>query len=897
MLSQVVRVNMGLKCASIIRLAILVPSLAAMGQGAMIAQVIPDRTLSKPSVVKNSDSTATITGGTKAGSNLFHSFSQFSVPSGKTAFFDNSSTINNIITRVTGGNLSSIYGEIETNGTANLFLINPNGILFGPGASLKIGGSFVASTANSFSFADGLEYSAINPQAAPLLAVNVPVGLQFGKEAQPIIVTGSYPTVSLLSVQPGKTLALVGGDINIEGEYLYTPGGRIDLGGVSDAGTVGLTFNSNIPSLNFSKDIAQSNILLSNSILTVVGLGSGDIALNAQNINIFNSILSSGLLSGTGSNAGNITLTALEKVTVAGSHIYSFVPEQVTGNGGNISIFARSLMLTNDATILSSTNGGGNAGNITFFVKDSVFLDGSTTLIGSTSESSASGDSGNISIFSKTLNLDNGSSIVNGTFGEGDAGNISINSTSAVNLDGADFARIGGIFIIVDKNSVGNAGDINISTSTLSVTNGDLIGSNSGKGTSGDIFVAASESIHLDGFRLKTDEIVPSGITNIPFLGEGGAGKIVLDTKSLFLTNGAVISALQTGAQKTGNIDIVATKLVNISGSSQSGHPSFIISSTYTNLPGGDIKINTPVLNIVGSGSGIFAGTDDKSTGKGGNIFIEGNAFINSPTVAVADSAAISANSLGKGKGGNVNLQANSLTLDNGRISAATNSNNGGLVKLDVQNLLLANNKSTISATAGKSGKGGNVNINAGFTVLNNNSDITANAFEGEGGKVDITTQGLFQSRDSEITASSSKGINGTVQFNITNLDPSRGLFSLPETIVDATGLVSQKCDATIRKESPQSQFVITGRGGIQHNPSESLQDESILSDWATLQPQTAKPPKQPSVTLAPPTQEKDGIAIAQGWKVDADGTIVLTAEPTSTTVTPTWQSKVKCRA
>jgi filamentous hemagglutinin family protein len=135
------------------------------------AQVTPDDTLPDNTVVTPQGETIEIEGGTTRGNNLFHSFQEFSVPANQEAQFNNADTIENILSRVTGGAESVINGGISANGSANVFLINPAGIIFGENASLNVGGSFIGSTADNLLFPDGVEYSATDTDAAPVLTI------------------------------------------------------------------------------------------------------------------------------------------------------------------------------------------------------------------------------------------------------------------------------------------------------------------------------------------------------------------------------------------------------------------------------------------------------------------------------------------------------------------------------------------------------------------------------------------------------------------------------------------------------------------------------------------------------------------------------------------------------
>ena len=745
------------------------------------AQIVPDRTLgSESSVVNQIDALRqTIDGGAVRGSNLFHSFSEFNVPTGGEAFFNNGGAIDNIITRVTGRNFSNIDGLIGANGNANLFLINPNGILFGPNARLDIGGSFFASTADRLLFSDRTFYSATQANTPSLLTINVPIGLQWnGTNAGNIRVEGAGhnltfqdfnglvlrgESLSSLQVRSGNTLALIGGNITLEGATLSAPSGRIELGSVTE-GTVTLLEDNNNGNwrLGYEEAFAFGDIqLVSQAAADASGTGDGSIQVRGQNLTLADgSVL---LIQNQGSQpTGSIAVDVTESVQLIGTtaELSPFLPNAVPSvrmpsglqtqtigevNGADIEISAQRLSILEGAAIetnnFSSTDA--SAGDIRINTSDSV------TLIGDSP------------VFDLVISL--------------------INSTSMAS---------------------GSMGDIIINTDRLRILDGAAVGSASfnGNRTGGNLTVNATESVEIVGFR--EEDTSSLGVIAI----RGRAGNLLVNTTRLLLQDAATIFA-SSFDDGSGSIEINASQEVSISGTAPQSSQGASLSASVFIFRGGEALR-------------IFAGISEVPNGDSGSV------RINSPLVRLSDKGQIAVTNEGTGRGGNLEVISQKLVLDNGgQITAATASGEGGNIILQVGDSLQLHRQSLLSAEAEGTGNGGNITINADTLALLENSRITANAIEGNGGNIAISTQGLFSSADSQITASSDFGIDGTVEIN-NQLEPTQGLVELSTSVVDASDLVTESCAAYA-----DSSFTITGRGGLPPSPTSLLRGRALWLD------------------------------------------------------------------
>ena len=420
------------------------------------SNILPDNTLDTESsrlnrnVLTNGINADTIDGGARRDINLFHSFSEFNINNGQAVYFLNPVGIENILTRVTGGNASNIFGTLGVDGAANLFLINPNGIVFGENASLDLQGSFVGTTASGLQFGEQGNFSATNPEIPGSLTIN-PSALFFNQvQASGGIINKSQAFAGInpdgnfttgLRVPDGKSLLLVGGDINFDGGRLRAYEGNIELASLTDEGKVGLNISGDTFSLNIPEDMERGDISLTNqSAVDVFGAGRGDIEINARNLEISNSLINTGI--GLNSfnpeaQAGDINLNATGLIELTNS---SFIYNNVDsfGNAGDININANSVIVKNGSQINTQTFGIGNAGNININARENILFKGNglffndvnqATTISSSVGLQAIGNAGNIQLTTTTLSVNDGVLIGSDSLGFGNAGDITINAS------------------------------------------------------------------------------------------------------------------------------------------------------------------------------------------------------------------------------------------------------------------------------------------------------------------------------------------------------------------------------------------------------------------------------------------------------------------------------------
>ncbi|MBX2866165.1 MAG: filamentous hemagglutinin N-terminal domain-containing protein [Leptolyngbyaceae cyanobacterium MAG.088] len=752
----------------------------------------------------------TITGGLQDGSgsgpNLFHSFNRFNVETGATVTFTDPG-VDNIFSRVTdisSLNASNIDGTLKVDGTANLFLLNPNGILFGNNATLDISGSFLSSTADSLLFQNGTTFDAISAEIPSLLSINVPLGLQYGSSPNPIEIQGNghnliynrnstitrgTPTTGL-SASTGQTLAFLGGDVILQGGNVIAESGHIEIGSLGDNAVVNIS-NSESSTAEWNFDYSEVT-------------NFRDINLSQQSSIDVSGTLVSGSLDVSDYEAGSVQLQGKQINLIEGSAILAQVlpsnlPNEPTVGGGDITLNAsEKIELT--GVNLSATNR----------MPTSVYIEIAPGAVGD--------GSSQLTVNTPLLNLDAGAQIGLSMAGQGTAGKVDINTTT-IAADNGSNATPSSIFAGVlpvfgpPPGASGQGGDLNITTENLSITNGaQLFTPTFGAGNAGDFNVEATY-IEVIGFNAAGSSSINS-VSNVPSIpplpsGSGDGGNLRILTEQLVVADGGQIAVSTASENSAGNLTVIASDSIELSGEVPQGRSGLFANAISGSGEGGNIQVETNRLSL-----------------------LEG-ATINASNFASSTSGAPQ----GSGSAGNINVIATEIELkDDSSITTDTVSGDRANITLQSDSLVLRRG-SNITANASTT-TGGNLNIDTEALIAFENSDITANASQGFGGRVTITANTILGTAfrdqlttESDITASSDLGpaFSGTVELNRPSIDPTEGLSELPENLAAAEKIVAacEKLDSNT--------FVATGRGGLPSNTSQLITSQSVWNDFRLL--------------------------------------------------------------
>ncbi len=717
--------------------------------------IVPDGSLAEESsrLRPVTETETLIEGGARRGTNLFHSFERFNVGENQTVRFvvPDAGAVERIFSRVSGGEATQILGTLGTTAAADLFLINPNGIFFGPNARLDVRGSFVTTTAESILFENGFAFSTVDPQAPPLLTVNVPIGLQLGQNPAPIGVTGTGQNFSVqlgaqnipsivqtilgplspsdeadraLSVPAGNTLAFIGGEITFDGGLAVAESGHVFLGGGASSVRIGLSSQPQGWDFNFSGVSQFADINLSNRAL----------------------------VDASGTTAGSIQII-----------------------GRNVTLADESIAFVQQRDLRTDVMPGG----IDVFATETLHLDRSVISIETLEDGNtvSSQGSGKIAIVARDLVGRNGGTV--------SSVNLSSRTTASIEIDVSDSIDLRGIFseenpllapfsslpsrIISQATQTGDSGDISVTAGNIRLVNTGSIGSISspllnfegGEVTAdaGDVTILVDDTIEIDGITPGTafgiSQIFSSTFT------AGNSGRLLIAADNIFIRNGGLINNAASGVGAGGSTTIIARKKLEATGSGlfSSGELEDPIPNPSSIQAGADLTNVSPDLLL----------TDLQ--GESGDLTIA------TPLLKVNDGAEVSVGNEGLGNGGVLRIFADDVFVGAGaQIQATTLESQGGTI--EIQPLAIAELSDVVDAsirlpvTLGPSGARLTLDgLGALISAQVIPSPITNLLAEGDAGSVTISVDEVVVRNGASISVSSPLGGAGILTVNAGTLE------------------------------------------------------------------------------------------------------------------------------
>jgi filamentous hemagglutinin family protein len=752
-----------------------------------------------------------ITAGTRSGANLFHSFGEFGIPANHIANFLNDSglTTSNILGRVTGGNPSNIFGTLKTTGfdSANLFLMNPAGIVFGPNASLNVGGSVSFTTADYLRLADGAQFRAIpGPQDASISSAPVAAFGFLGSNPAAITVQSAG-----LAVSDGQTISLVGGDITIEGATpaintgppagLSARGGQINLASVASPGeilypTLRLEPNGDGQSFTNMGTIALSE----GATLDVSANAAGTVKIRGGRFMMDRATISADTMNTDGAPIaididviGNVSITAVDNPALTAKTAGTGDAGEVRILSGNMDVTATTLDNFTFAVADTHTSGTGKAGKIDI----------------ATGDLTVRGDLAGLTFLADS-----------GTTGEGSGGDIALTAQTLL-MDTALISTGDNNLGLSESGSLGKAGNISIATGNLDLTFSSLAAESQTLGQGGDITIHATD-IHLNNspvsatgmqragtITIHTDTLVSeSSLIESSIKGSGPAGGISITGKEIQLTEGSQLLTTTLADGDAGPIRVIATEQLDLSGTffglrpsgifSNSGFSGGALGTVGSHGNAGSISIETPRLDITG---GARINTATLTGGSGGNVTINANSISLSgqlqqdplePIFAVGNQLAggIFTKTIGSelcttacGNAGLISISTNTVAIGNGsHIDSGTSSNGrGGDITIHAADTITLSGTLSNGTPAGifsrtvgtepRSGAGGNISLTAGQSVsLSNGASISASSTgPANAGNITINAGAQFMSQNGKVKTDASQASGGNITVQATD--------------------------------------------------------------------------------------------------------------------------------
>ena len=798
--------------------------------------------------------------GEQVGNNLFHSFSEFSIETGKSATFTGPDAIENVISRVTGGDPSNIDGLLQsTISDANLYLLNPSGVLFGPNASLDVNGSFHVSTADYLRFEDGAKLYA-NLVETSVLSVASPVAFGFlGTNPAPVAIEDCA-----LHVPENETLSIIAGDIEITGSEevngLIAPSGRINLASVRSSGEVIPNAPGEASDLVMDSFTELGTITLSEVDVQAGGAGGGVVMIQSGRLLLDAAYIkaSSSESNGTDSNPGIDIQVKGDMILDSGSEVDSNVFQGIEDDSGDIQIVADYLELNNSSVISSrgfsaSENAPasiGNTGDILIMTNNLMMDNGSRIVAGTGGE----GNGGNIVVHTNELGIHNASVVYSVVWdGIGNGGDIDVTADSVFMSNEYYLGYGTGIMAETGSSGAGDGGDVRVYTNSLEMNPGTEISAYTQYiGQGGDVEVTVTGEASITGTRSPNPwgyDVYTGIFTNTFSSADGGKASITAD--SLILTTRASVQSCTFwyGSGDSGGVSINARNLEILDSSA-------VFVNAYYGSGGagsGDVHITADNITIIGPEDSDTPFTLDYtgiSTLSGPYSGDGGDVYVSADNLMMTNWGNITTGSMGGGKGGDIAIDVESVELFNGAaiVSSGYSTGDGGdiLINADFVSISGVNsevfvnnygeeamNPSAIGSQAGYStGSAGDVTINAETLELLDGGRLTTETFgDGLGGNLTVSADHAYISGfsaellsfhgaalESDVvgyqagiySSSHGSGDAGSIHFSAQTLDMNdRGLFSA-ET---GAGGLGGNVEIMVNTVSLTDNSLITARG------------------------------------------------------------------------------------